>query len=451
LPGNRYKRYVLTIASLAFYVIGQKSYIFFLLVSVAVNFLAGLSFQRFPKAKKPLFILSLVFNVGLLLYFKYVGYWLGLINPSLHILSGTTVDYLQHLILPIGISFFTFNAIGYTIDVYLQVTKPEKNIVNYFVYQSFFPQVLSGPVARSRKLLPQIMKPHELDYDNIVSGLRLILFGYFKKIVIANGLRTYVTAGFDNYTFHNGTTLLFASVLFFCQLYADFSGYTDVALGTARLFGYNLIANFNKPLFSNSVTDFWRRWHISLSSWVRDYMYYPLYYSLRNKKEIAFLVSTLVTFFIIGMWHGPKANFAIFGLLMFVFITIENYSTKYFTLEWGKLTKLVNLFKVLFTFMLMSLCLMFLRADTVGQVREMIIRIFTSSGRLFFPKEATFLYGLAGMILLLVAEIASKEDEFTVFLKKLQRYQRWIVYILMICILLICGSFNDKDFIYYQF
>lgn len=446
-----WKRYVLCLSSLLFYFIGQNHYVILLLVSVLVNYTTGLLLGSGKKFRKPVFYLSLVFNVGMLVYFKYLGYWLSLINPAWSPLSSESINDLVHIILPIGISFYTFNAIGYTIDVYMQLIKPERNIAHYFTYQAFFPQVLSGPVSRSRLLLPQLKKPHTLDYDTVVSGLRLILMGYFKKIVIANSLRPSVDASFNNYNFHSGTTLLVASLLYFCQLYADFSGYTDVALGTARLFGYNLIQNFNKPFLSRSVTDFWRRWHISLSSWVRDYMYYPISYSLRQYKDIAMLCATLITFFIIGMWHGPKMNFAIFGLMMFFFITAEFYLTKVLSIFITKVPLIIRMIEIGLTFVLMSLSLILLRADTTKQALNIISKIFTDSGKLFIFNKTDLMCAGAGLILLLSAEIVSGNDELSVYIGKQNKILRWAIYILIISLLLICGTFNDASFIYYQF
>ncbi len=448
---DNWKRYLLCVSSIAFYAIGQPSYVILLLISVLINYFVGLSFSLENAPKRLIFYSSLVFNVGMLLYFKYLGYWLSLINPSLHIFQPQAITNLSNIILPIGISFYTFNAVGYTIDVYLKIAKPEKNAINYFIYQAFFPHVLSGPVARSKLLIPQIKQTHELNYNLVVSGFRLILLGYFKKLVIANGLSPYVNAVYSNYDLHNGTTLLFASFIFFCQLYADFSGYTDIALGTARLFGFDLINNFNKPFLSKSVTDFWRRWHISLSSWVRDYMYFPILYNLRRYKHLSIMVSTLVTFFIIGMWHGPKLNYAIFGLSQFVLIMIELYISKLIILKNHTLVRLITALQIVFTTLLFSLSFIVLKAETTKQAFEIYTKIFTNSGKIFIPQENEFLYGSLGFFLLYLGDIFSRKNDVVVFVSQQKKVIRWIVYILLISMILVCGDFNDNSFIYYQF
>jgi len=451
LLNDRYKKYLLCFASLAFYAIGQPVYVILLLLSVSINYLVGLSFSTEKSPKRLIFYLSLIFNIGLLVYFKYLGYWLSLINPSLQILQPKTVSTLSNLILPIGISFYTFNAIGYTIDVYLKVMKPERNIMNYITYQAFFPQVLSGPVARGRLLIPQINKTHHLDYGLVVSGLRLILLGYFKKLVIANGLRPYVDAVFNNYTFHNGSTLYFAAFIYFIEVYADFSGYTDIALGTARLFGFDLINNFNKPFTSKSVTDFWRRWHISLSSWCRDYLYYPILYTIRQYQVVAVFAATLITFLVIGFWHGPRLTFAIFGISQFILILLELYISKLVTIHNKKLSIFISIFQHVFTILLMSLFMIFLRLETTEQIFGVFSRIFTSPGKVFLPQEAVLLFGSFGFLLLLIAEIISGKQELTVFISERKRIVRWFVYIFMISLILVCGVFDDNTFIYYQF
>lgn len=451
LLSQRFKRYVLCVSSFAFYFIGQPNYIVILLISVLVNYSVGFLLYQKSAPKRLIFYLSLLFNIGLLIYFKYLGYWLSLLNPSLNVMPIQSINILSNLILPIGISFYTFNAIGYTTDVYLSLIKPEKNFVNYFVYQVFFSHVLSGPVAKSRQFLPQLHKSHELSYDIIVSGLRLILLGYFKKLVIANGLRPYVDATFNNYTFHNGTTLFFASFLYFCQLYADFSGYTDVALGTARLFGFNLIENFNKPFLSRSVTDFWRRWHISLSSWVRDYLYYPIFYSLRKHKHLSFILSTLISFFIIGMWHGPKATYALFGVIQFVLITIEFYIAKVVIIRNKSALKFVSLLQIPLTVVIFSLCLIFLRAENIQQAFGILHRIFSTSGRVFIPEEVALILGIFGFAMLFFGEIISGQFELSNYISKQSQIIRWAVYFVLMSMILVFGVFDNKAFIYYQF
>jgi len=451
LMGNNWKRYLLCVASIAFYAQGQTSYVIIMLISVLVNYTAGLSYASTKAPKRLIFYLSIIFNVGLLVYFKYLGYWLSQINPYLHIMPDQNVLHLSNLILPIGISFYTFNAIGYTVDTYLQVIKPERNIVNYLIYQAFFPHVLSGPVARTRLLLPQIRKPHKLEYDIVVSGLRLILLGFFKKLVIANNLRPLVAASFNNYQFQSGTSLLFASFLYYGEIYADFSGYTDIALGTAKLFGFDLIPNFNKPFLSTSVTDFWRRWHISLSSWVRDYLYYPILYKFRNYKELSVLIATLVTFFVIGMWHGPKSNFAIFGLLQFIFISTEMYITRYIKARDWKFPKIIQLFQMIATFIVMSLFFVFLKANTLNQATVTLERIFTVPGKLAIFDKTYLICGGLGIILLFLGEVISRQQDLTDYISGKKKIIRWAVYLVLVTLILVLGNFNNSSFIYYQF
>ncbi len=451
LVSDSLKKYLLCIASLAFYMIGQTGYAILLLVSILVNYSAGLAFAGQKPFRKYVFGLTLLFNVGLLVYFKYLGYWLSLLNPGLHILSDDALSAMNNLILPLGISFYTFNAIGYTIDTYLSVLKPEHNLAYYITYQAFFPHVLSGPVARAKLLLPQIRQQHILNYDSVTSGLRLILLGYFKKVVIANGLKPYVDAVYGNSNMHNGSTLFIASIVFFCQIYADFSGYTDVALGTAKLFGFNLLNNFNKPFLSRSVTDFWRRWHISLSSWVRDYLYYPIQFKLRNIYTLSVLAATLVTFIVIGMWHGPKTNYLIFGLSQFVFIMAEQYLPKLVIVKTRILQHILKVIQILFTLLILTFSFITLRADTFKQTLSIFGRIFSLPGRIFIPTEAGLFVGSAGFVVLLLMEIVSRQQELTAYIAQRRKAIRWMIYLAVVCMIIAFGDFDNTAFIYYQF
>ena len=325
LGKNKYRNPFLLIASYYFYMNWNPVYALLILSSTVLTYFCGLLVQanfNEIKRKKLFLTLSLVINFSILFIFKYYNF----INESVWGIMSTMglrwdVPNLD-LLLPVGISFYTFQAVGYTIDVYRGTIQAERKFSTYALFVSFFPQLVAGPIERAKNLLPQFHKEHSFKYDNFVSGFKLMLWGYFMKLCVADRLGEYVDAVYNNVDAHNGTSFLIATILFTFQIYCDFGGYSNIAIGVAKILDYDLMVNFRRPYFSESVKDFWRRWHISLSSWFSDYVYIPLGGS--RVKYARHLLNLLITFLVSGLWHGANWTFVFWGSLHGVLLIIHN-------------------------------------------------------------------------------------------------------------------------------
>ncbi|MEI7662883.1 MAG: MBOAT family O-acyltransferase, partial [Bacteroidota bacterium] len=325
----RWRWALLLAASYFFYLLWRVEFVLILMSATAVSYLAALQMGKLPHKKQRFkyMLLSICINLGMLLLFKYLGFFTEIINQVAGITGNNTLVPAFSLMLPIGISFYTFQTIGYTLDVYRGVIKPEKNIGIYALFVSFFPLILAGPIERGGRLIPQFRLEHPFDPELFSSGLRLILWGLFKKMVIADRLSMFVQAIFSEPGYFHGIEIAIGIVLKMMQVYADFSGYTDIAIGSARLMGFRLSPNFNRPFSAQSVAAFWSRWHISLTTWLRDYVYFSLPFNYRGKAvQWRLNLNLLITFVLVGFWHGPYWNFIIFGLLHGTFMVLANVS-----------------------------------------------------------------------------------------------------------------------------
>jgi D-alanyl-lipoteichoic acid acyltransferase DltB (MBOAT superfamily) len=358
------------------------------------------------------------------------------------------------LILPIGISFYTFMAIGYTIDVYNEEIEPEKNIGILALFVSFFPLILSGPIERAKNILPQFKKLKVFDYHMAVQGLKLILWGYFMKLVVADRLGIYIDAVYKNITQHNGTSLLFASFLYPFQVYADLGGYSLIAIGTAKILGINVMQNFKRPFFATSMSEFWRRWHISLISWLTDYVYTPLSFAFRKYSVWGIVIALMITFFISGIWHGLALTFIIWGLIQGILLSSEALiSKKRFVFEdkyhlrnkwWYTLICCGT------TYVLFSFSQIFGRSSSVNEACLVINKIFSVHGKLFIDKPSISIGSMALFLLLL----KDFKDEYKLnlnFLSSKFAVIRYISIIALISIILLFGVFDGSQFIYFQF
>jgi D-alanyl-lipoteichoic acid acyltransferase DltB (MBOAT superfamily) len=308
---HRWRQLLLLGAIYYFYMAWKVEYVVLLLASILIDYSLALWIEkaRSKRHQRLLLIASLSTNLGLLFAFKYFNFF----NVATHDLLGFfnifyTIPTLQ-LLLPVGISFYTFQTMSYTIDVYRGELKAERSLVRFALYVSFFPQLVAGPIERAERLLPQFMIRYDFDEQRVASGLRRIAWGFFKKVVIADKAAVIVDAIYQDPTTHSGLTLLFATYLFAFQIYCDFSGYSDIAIGTARLFGFDLMENFRQPYLSKSITEFWRRWHISLSTWFRDYLYIPLGGNRVGKGRL--YINLLLVFVVSGLWHGASWTYVI--------------------------------------------------------------------------------------------------------------------------------------------
>ncbi len=378
---------VLLSASLFFYAFWNPFYLILILFSVFVTWVSALQMEKMPEKKKLILIISLVLNLAVLFFFKYFNFFAGLAN-RISSFAGIKVIIPQFsVLLPVGISFYTFQALSYSIDVYKGSVKAEKNLLAYALFVTFFPQLVAGPIERTENLLPQFKEVHKFDYDRVVEGLLLATWGMFKKIFIADRLAFYVNMVYGNLLESTGVALLTATVFFAFQIFCDFSGYSDIAIGIAKVLGFNLMRNFDHPYFSKSIAEFWRRWHISLSSWFKDYVYIPLG---GNRVSIPrHYFNLLAVFLLSGLWHGASLHFVAWGALH-GFYQIAGYATKPFRVAVLKKCRIVTeegtkrwyqLVQTAFTFGLVYIGWIFFRAPGFRGALQIGKRIF------FIPKE----------------------------------------------------------------
>ncbi len=359
------------------------------------------------------------------------------------------------LILPVGISFYTFMAIGYTIDVYNEEIEAEKNIGVVALFITFFPLVLSGPIERAKNMLPQFKGRKYFNYEMAVQGLKFMLWGYFMKLVVADRIGLYVDAVFDNISQHNGSTLLFASLLHPIQVYADLGGYSLIAIGSAQVLGYHVICNFNRPFFATSMAVFWRRWHISLISWLTDYVYTPLAFSFRKFKIWGIIIALLLTFLISGIWHGANLTFIIWGLMQGIFLSFEALTNKkriVFEQRYSISKKYAYvIFCMVTTYILFTASMIFGRSANIDDAFLVYRKIFTDPGPMYL-EMTTLAYSVIGLSILFVKDL---RDEF--FPKRLLFFNnknvviRYTSYLFILFLILLTGVLNGSQFIYFQF
>lgn len=455
----RYQNVFLVLASYFFYGWWDWRFLILMVFSSTVDFIVGnqLSKTEKPKYRKQLLAVSVIVNIGLLGFFKYFNFFADSFTDAFTLMGGSFSVKRMSIILPVGISFYTFQTMSYTIDVYRKKLPATRNTVAFFAFISFFPQLVAGPIERATNLLPQFFVKRKFNYNEASEGIRQILWGLFKKMVIADNCAFFVNLIFENYTDYSGGTLLLGTVLFTIQIYGDFSGYSDIAIGTARLFGFKLSTNFAYPFFSRDIGEYWRRWHISLSSWFRDYVYIPLGGS---KRSTAKTVRNIIIIFVVsGFWHGANWTFVLWGFLNALFII------PYFLLKInrnnldivakGKLVpNLREISEITFTFLLTALLFVVFRAPTIADAFAYLKIIFSSSLFTIMPLEhQNSLYILLGFIILLfTAEWINREHRFTLAnlnrrIPKTVRYG--IYYGLAMLIFLFAGK--EQSFIYFQF
>ena len=395
---------------------------------------------------------NIVLNIGILAMFKYYDFFVTEFAQLFHI---STDGLLLKLILPVGISFYTFQALSYSIDVYRGKMEPTKDIVAFFAFISFFPQLVAGPIERATNLLPQFQRKREFNYDTAVDGMRQILWGLFKKIVVADNCAVYVDQVFADYSNQSGSTLLLAAIFFTFQIYGDFSGYSDIAIGTAKLFGIKLMRNFNVPYFSRDIAEFWRRWHISLTTWFRDYVYIPLGGSRVSKAKV--VRNTFVIFLVSGFWHGANWTFIAWGAyhaLLFLPLILLGKNRKYTnTVAEGRiLPTLKETGQMILTFFLAVFGWIIFRAESIGKAWEYVCGIFDKS--LFSMPwfySATYIFPMPFILLLLVvAEWIGRVNEYPIRMSHSTKVWRWMVYVIFVVTIFAFGA-SSETFIYFQF
>ncbi len=450
---------LLLVSSYFFYACWDYRFLFLLIFSTFLDYFTGIKIHeaKNQKLKKFWLWLSICINLGFLGVFKYYNFFADSFADGLSLLGIQANLGTLQVILPVGISFYTFHGLSYVLDLYNNKIKPERNFVDYSVFVSFFPLLVAGPIERATHLLPQILKKREFDYSKAIDGLRQILWGLFKKIVIADNCAEFANSIFNNYTEFSGSTLVLGALFFTFQIYCDFSGYSDIALGTARLFGIDLLRNFAFPYFSRDIAEFWRRWHISLSSWFRDYLYIPLggskggtWMKVRN---------TFIIFLVSGFWHGANWTFIAWGLLNAIYIMpsiiFNTNRNNLETVAQGKYFPTVKEFiSMVITFSLTVFAWIFFRANNLDHAFHYIARIF--SGSLFTVptfweiwKSVPIMY-LTGAFL--VVEWLGREQQYAIARLGARWYKpvRWAMYYGIILIIFYFAG-SKQQFIYFQF
>jgi D-alanyl-lipoteichoic acid acyltransferase DltB (MBOAT superfamily) len=346
--------------------------------------------------------------------------------------------------LPVGISFYTFQAVGYSIDVYNRKLKHETNFGKYALFVSFFPQLVAGPIERAENLLSQFNKKITFDYHKAIEGTKLVIWGYFMKVVVSDRLSIYVNTVYNNATQHSSITLIIATIFFAFQIYCDFCGYSNIAVGCANILGFDLMTNFRRPYFSKTCTEFWRRWHISLSTWFKDYVYIPLGGS-RVKNARRYL-NLIITFLVSGLWHGANWTFVIWGGVNGLFQVLSNL----FKLNSIKInSRIVSLIQIIGTFVLIDFTWIFFRANSFSDATTIIENIFTKSGSLFIGDNKTFVYGIFGILIVLIKDIY---DELGINLAYTNNTTiRYAWHSFLTILILMIGVFDGGQFIYFQF
>ncbi len=466
---HKYRWILLLLASYYFYMAWRPEYIFLIIFSTLVDYFVAIKMSKLDdrRKRKQYLFLSLVANLGLLFVFKYFNFFSDSVRAFLNSINIFYDSPSFELLLPVGISFYTFQTLSYTIDVYRGKRKPEKHLGIFAVYVSFFPQLVAGPIERSTSLLPQFFEKHHFNFDRLVSGLSQVLWGFFKKIVIADNIANVVNLVYSNPENFQGVHFIIATILFAFQIYCDFSGYSDIAIGTSRIMGFDLMKNFNKPYFAKSISDFWSRWHISLSTWFRDYLYIPLGGNRVGKFRLYF--NLMATFVISGLWHGANWTFVVWGFLHGFYLIAERII--------GKLIKKINVYKrlkplfgfvnVLFIFVLVCFAWIFFRADSLADALYIITHLFdglsifiSNIGNISELKSILNVFGISpvlfieiwvSILFLLFVQYLRGEKDLYGYFKNKNIFYSWSFYYLVIFWILSFGYFGEQPFIYFQF
>lgn len=436
----------IVVVSYLFYAFWDWRFLGLIMISSLIDYYVGQQLVKtdVKSKKKWLLFFSLSVNLGMLCYFKYANFFIEAFQDTFRIFGTNFNEHSLNIILPVGISFYTFQTLSYTIDVYRNRIAPTNNIVAFFAFVSFFSQLVAGPIERAKNLLPQFEKERVFNYAKSVDGLRLILLGLFKKMVIADNCAIIVNDLFASYADHSGSTLLFGAVFFAFQIYGDFSGYSDIAIGTARLLGFDLMKNFNFPYLSRNLSEFWRRWHISLSTWFRDYVYIPLGGSKTSKlKQIR---NIFIVFLVSGFWHGANYTFIAWGAFhALLFIPLILRKKNQILEHKFNLNTILN---IAVTFFLVVIGWVFFRAETMSHAIAYLEIVFSKS--LFTVPRVTRL-GTLLLFLYIIAEWVQRNRnhllDISYVKSKAVRYS--IYYVLILVILYFAGV--TEPFIYFQF
>lgn len=441
---------LIVVASLVFYGWWDWRFLGLLIITALSTFLSSRWMDNTNDAKKRKFLLvgTIVINVGILFFFKYFNFFVQSFADALSLMGMSVNVTTLHILLPVGISFYTFTALSYTIDVYQHKVESTNDALAYFAYVMFFPSILSGPISRAQKQLPQYFSRRNFDYDKSISACKLILWGGVMKLCLADRLGIYVDTIYANIAQHNGTTLLITSILYSIQIYADFAGYSLMAIGFGKLLGIDLQTNFIRPYFAKTVTDFWRRWHISLTTWFRDYIYFPLGGNRCSKARWA--LNTLIVFTISGLWHGAAYTFIIWGALHGVCMVIERLVYGEKIKQLSDKFSMSNIIRIIITFIIVNFAWIFFRINNLGDVMQIFKKIFTEPGKPFLDTN-TLLMGFVAMAIIFIYDLVKEKHLNMHLLSSRFMVVRYLTAIMLIVYILAFGVLNGGSFIYFQF
>jgi len=462
----RFRWMLLLVASYIFYMAFKPSYGLLLAAITLVDFCAGIAMGRDTRAgyRKLYLVLSLAANLGILFFFKYFNFFFSSVGDVLRFIGHPAPFPVLSIVIPIGISFHVFQSLSYTIEVYRKKYEPVTHLGKFALYVSFFPQLAAGPIERPQGLLTQIMEGRPFNLEQAQNGLRLMMWGYFKKLMIADTLAPFINNVYGNPGAYPGPTYILATMMFAYQIYCDFSGYTDIARGAARVFGYELTLNFNRPFHATSMADFWRRWHISLSSWLRDYLYTPLVFSGKRITQTRVYWSLFITFVLIGLWHGANWTYVLFGAIHGIYLVGELMLAG----PARKFPFVVPLFiKRMTVFLLVCFSYIFFRAPTVGEAfsiirglgtgwQSFVSQLSTDTGRLHVLAMDIgwkgLVIGLSSVCVLEVVEVLHERIPFSKRFAYTPAVLRAILYAGIISVILLFGALGStQQFIYFQF
>jgi D-alanyl-lipoteichoic acid acyltransferase DltB (MBOAT superfamily) len=421
--------------------------------------------ERSETRRNAIFVFSICINILVLAFFKYFGFFQSLFSDIKELSAN---DHLLKIILPVGLSFFIFTILSYLIEIKRGTINAERHLGIFASSLLFFPKIMQGPIEKPGNIFPQFREEKNFNYDMVTGGLKLMLWGYFKKLVVADRLALYVNSVYGNFEEHSGVSLLVATLFYSFQIYTDFSGYTDIALGSAKVLGFNLTNNFNRPYFATSIKEFWNRWHISFSIWLRDYLFLPLAVfftgKMNNTKYLGlvvgkwiFLFASMITFAVCGIWHGEGLNFLTWGLLFGIYLTIANWTLGFNNklrkrFHISKRSKLYKIYGMGITFILVSFAWIFFRADTINDAWTIIQRIFTGIGDPLFIKWDVFFAAAIALGILLMKEFS---EEFLpskyALLENHNTLVRLVSYAILASVIILFGVFDASQFIYIQF
>jgi len=463
---HRFRWVLLLIASYVFYMSLRPIYVILVILLTLIGYVAGLRMgQTEDRSKRKKFLLvAALSSLGFLFVFKYFDFFNSSLSALFHRFHLSYKIPGLHFILPVGISFYTFKSLSYVIDVYRGNQPPEKHLGKFALYVTFFPQLLAGPIERATRFLPQLYEKLGFDYPRVTQGLKLMVWGLFQKMVIADNLAPLVDSVYDHPALHSGVDLVLATLCFAFQIYCDFAGYSDMAIGAAGVMGFKTMDNFNRPYFSESIAEFWRRWHISLSSWFRDYLYIPMG---GNRVSIPrWYFNLFMVLLICGLWHGANWTFIVWGglhggYLVFSAFTRETRQKIHKAMGLDRVPGLHHYFKMTLTFLLVCFAWIFFRANSLSDALYIVSHLFTGWGDLAVGRLAVTPFsgplrfhlavGVVSVVLLLLIHRLQEDRPFDRWLSERRMSLRWAVYYSMVLAVLLFGQFGTKEFIYFQF